>query len=488
VAQKAQTPCRLADHNNVAPLAPLVEGFRWLNSDPLDLNKLAGRVRILVFWSFACEASLVRLRQVQRLAAGAGEAVVPVAVHTPRYEFEEDAEKVMLALAQHRIEIPVLHDPDYVTWNRFNPEGWPATVVIDGNGRVVGSQQGTANLDVITEAVTTALTQLQNEIGSIKNLPPVYDAAVPLLDTEQFAFPTSAAHLNNGDVVVADSGNDRLVVLRLNDDRVASDAVAVINEFTMPGSIAPAADGQTFYVAEPSLGRISHVDLEAQTRRLCVYDLVSPSGLTTDIDGSLVVTDAGAETIYRVVDNPDGFVHIGAIAGAGWTGAADGPAADAELAQPSGIVRTEAGLVFCDGATNRLRLLTDRGKVTSVTNGDFLKRGLVDGPAHKALMQRPSDLAMLDDGAIVVADTGNSRLRRVANRRVRTLGAGSLNHPRGLCILPDGHLLVCDTFNHRIVVVAPDLASAWPLEIRDLSSPVDFIASNTDRATSSAAT
>jgi hypothetical protein len=78
---------------------------------------------------------------------------------------------------------------------------------------------------------------------------------------------------------------------------------------------------------------------------------------------------------------------------------------------------------------------------------------------------------VLDDGSILVADTGNNRLRRLANRRLRTLGLAGLNRPMGICALPGGHLAVADTGNHRIVIVDPDLHTAWPLVLRGVLPP-----------------
>jgi glucose/arabinose dehydrogenase len=112
--------------------------------------------------------------------------------------------------------------------------------------------------------------------------------------------------------------------------------------------------------------------------------------------------------------------------------------------------------------------------VTTITGNGFFEWGLVDGPAHKAMLQRPSDLAVLDDGSIIVVDTGNDRLRRLANRRIRTLGLAGLSRPAGVCTLPGGRLLVADTGNNRLVVVDTDLQTAWPLALQGVLPPRDL--------------
>lgn len=424
-----------------------------------------------MFWSYGCEASLVRVRQIADIVKSTDDPITAIAVHTPRFPFEEPVEQVRSAVAQHRLSIPVVHDPDYKTWNSYNPEGWPATIVVDARGRVIGAQAGTGDIDIVMDCITMALqTVVATEHSREMSQQPI---AAPLpLPEGNLAYPTSIAVRANGEIVVADSANNRLLGFELSADLRQATAVAEIEGFDRPMTVvADAAEG--LYVTEPSKGRVSHLDLAERSRRLLTEDMVSPTGLTIDTDNSLVVTDSGAEKIYRLVPGAH-TVTFGLIAGSGRTGAQDGGAADADLAQPTGIVRTEVGLVFCDSASSNVRLLTDGGKVATITGNGFFDWGLVDGPAHRAMMQRPSDVAVLDDGSLIIVDTGNNRLRRLASRRIRTLGLAGLNRPTGLCALPSGHLLVSDTGNNRIVVVDTDLQTAWPLALHGVLPPRDL--------------
>ncbi|MEM7340344.1 MAG: hypothetical protein AAF467_16925 [Actinomycetota bacterium] len=455
-------------------MAPVVEGSEWLNVDPITWSDLRGRAVVVLFWSFGCEASLLRVRQLEILADRWDGELVVLAVHTPRFPYEEDADEVRLALSRYRIRVPVLHDPEYITWNRYNPDGWPATVTVDPRGRVLGTQAGTSDVALLADSVTLAL----------ETSPHPVEAAAPqarllLEPVGPVAFPTSVTVRSSGELVVADTGNDRLLLFEFADDLRRAIAVAEIDGFEHPSAVAADAhDG--LFVAETATGAISYLDLERSQRQLLTNELVAPTGLEVDVDGSLVVTDAGAERLYRLIVASSGAITMGLIAGSGTTGSTDGTAAEAALAQPVGVARTEVGLVFCDAASSNVRLLTDRGRVATITGNGFFEWGLVDGPAHRAMFQRPSDLTVLPDGSIVIVDTGNNRLRRLANRRIRTLGLSGLRQPAGVCALADGHLLVADTGNHRIVVVDTDLQTAWPLELvgvpvpgerRRLSSP-----------------
>ena len=461
----------MADQSIVYPVAPPVDGQDWLNTRAIGLGSLRGNVVILVFWSFGCEASLLRVRQVEEMVADSNAPLRAIAVHTPRFPFEEPTRAVRDAVAQHHIRLPVVHDPGYETWNAYNPAGWPATVVVNARGRVLGAQAGTGDVELLRETIALGLQTVAGPIetaGSNEARPasPTSRATVdrlPLPDAD-LAFPTSISMLANGELIVADYGNDRLLAFRLSSDLRRATAVAEIGGFDRPyGVLVDSTDG--VYVTEPAVGTINHLDLRAKTRRVLTEDLVSPTGMCEDSDGSIVIADSGSEQLYRLINEGEHTVTMGLIAGSGRTGSRDGAAADAELAQPVGVARTEVGLVFCDAAASNIRLLTDTGKIATITGNGFFDWGLVDGPAHKAMLQRPSALTVLDDGSIVIVDTGNNRLRRLTGRRIRTLGLAGLSRPAGICRTVTGHLIIADTGNCRLVVVEPDLQTAWPLRL-----------------------
>ena len=135
---------------------PPIDGQDWLNTQPIDLLSLRGDVVLIVFWSFGCEASLLRLRQIEARVADPDVPIRAIAVHTPRFPYEEPADAVRAAIAQHHIRLPVVHDPEYTTWNAYNPEGWPATVVVNARGRVLGAQAGSHDIGLLDDTIELA--------------------------------------------------------------------------------------------------------------------------------------------------------------------------------------------------------------------------------------------------------------------------------------------------------------------------------------------
>lgn len=65
-----------------------------------------------------------------------------VGVHTPEFPFEKSTANVQAALKQFDIRYPVAQDNMYGTWSAYRNQYWPATYLIDANGRIVYQHYG----------------------------------------------------------------------------------------------------------------------------------------------------------------------------------------------------------------------------------------------------------------------------------------------------------------------------------------------------------
>jgi sugar lactone lactonase YvrE len=170
-----------------------------------------------------------------------------------------------------------------------------------------------------------------------------------------------------------------------------------------------------------------------------------------------------------------------------------GPATSAELGTPQGVAVDRAGnLLIADTHNNRVRVVAESTGTLygqAMTAGDIYtvvgdgRRGYHGdgGPATSAKLYSP-DAAMVDSaGNLVIGDTGNERVRVVAEStgtfygKAMTTGdihtvAGNgtegysgdggpargaqLNEPGGVSVDQAGNLLIADTYNNRIRAVA----------------------------------
>ncbi len=476
-------------------VAPPIDGTYWLNTDPIGPDVWRRRTTVLVFWTLGCEASRSLLHRLERLHHKLGGEVTVIAVHSPRFQDEQDIDRVRETVDRLGLTIPVLHDPHLTTWGRYNPPGWPAVVLINHRGKVVASGAGVGT-SVLAEAIdqTRKVAASKRHASEARSAAGKRAASAPLpvpaplpraphRVLDELRYPTGLAMVdtaNHGELLaVVDSGNDRLITLEFDELSGQAFVVDEITGLDHPSSVC-ALDVDTLAVSEPDTGRVVGVDLVNKSTWTISNNLIRPLGLMTDRDGSLVVADAGADQLIRLSNvgraertsaAEDGDTR-GVVAGSGTTGCDDGQAGRATLAQPVDLIRSGKGIAFVDLATSAVRVLTDTGNVLTSSCSSFREAGLVDGPLPKAVFDRPRAITRLDDNSLVVTDSGTSRLRRIANRRVTTIGARGLRQPEALLSL--GHnVLVADTGNHRLVVVDRDAQTVRPVTINGLVPAFD---------------
>lgn len=130
--------------------APEFAGIQqWMNSPPLTMESLKGKVVLVDFWTYSCINCVRTLPYLTAWDAKYREAgLVIVGVHAPEFEFEKDPANVALALKARGIRYPVGLDNGLATWLAFKNRYWPAHYLIDREGRVVYTHFGEGKYDV----------------------------------------------------------------------------------------------------------------------------------------------------------------------------------------------------------------------------------------------------------------------------------------------------------------------------------------------------
>ena len=175
----------------------------------------------------------------------------------------------------------------------------------------------------------------------------------------------------------------------------------------------------------------------------------------------VVVAMAGIHQLWALTLDPDPVLgRLEVLAGTTQEGLRDGPGDTAWLAQPSGLAPSADGLRVwvADAETSALRTWSADGLTTQVGTGLF-DFGHRDGPAGEARLQHPLGVVELPDGSAAICDTYNGAIRRFdpATNRVTTLATG-LAEPSDAVVesASDGtaRLVVVESAAHRLVRVA----------------------------------
>ncbi len=141
---------------------------RWLNSEPLTMQSLKGKVVLVDFWTYSCInciRTLPYLTDWDHKYRDMG--LVIVGVHAPEFEFEKRTANVEDAIAQHGIRYPVAQDNRLSTWLNFRNRYWPAHYLIDRQGQVVYTHFGEGQYEV-TENNIRYLLGLKEKGETIK--------------------------------------------------------------------------------------------------------------------------------------------------------------------------------------------------------------------------------------------------------------------------------------------------------------------------------
>ena len=119
-------------------VAPEFTGItQWLNSDPLTLASLKGKVVLVDFWTYTCINCIRTLPHLTNwYNQYKDEGLVIVGVHAPEFAFEKETKNVQKALIEHAINYPVAQDNNFATWKAYDNQYWPAKYLIDANGQV----------------------------------------------------------------------------------------------------------------------------------------------------------------------------------------------------------------------------------------------------------------------------------------------------------------------------------------------------------------
>lgn len=108
---------------------------QWINSSPLGVSDLKGKVVLVQFWTFACincQRTLPYITRWHKQYARQGLQVV--GIHTPEFPFERDVNNVKRALKQYQINYPVALDNEYKTWEAYQNNYWPHLFLADRQG------------------------------------------------------------------------------------------------------------------------------------------------------------------------------------------------------------------------------------------------------------------------------------------------------------------------------------------------------------------
>ncbi|WP_414929880.1 thioredoxin family protein [Variovorax sp. Root473] len=147
--------------SRAAEMAPEFQNIdQWLNSQPLKLQELRGKVVLVDFWTYTCINCLNHLPHVKEWNEKyKDKGLVVVGVHTPEFAYEKSTKNVQDAINRLQIKHAVAQDNHYATWKAFNNQYWPAVYLIDKQGKIVYSHFGEGSYGTTEKKIQALLAE-----------------------------------------------------------------------------------------------------------------------------------------------------------------------------------------------------------------------------------------------------------------------------------------------------------------------------------------
>ncbi|RIK88155.1 MAG: hypothetical protein DCC67_01015 [Planctomycetota bacterium] len=109
----------------------------WINSEPLTMESLRGKVVVVHFFAFGCINCIHNYPWYKQWYSDlSGQGLVIVGVHTPETEAENDNDSLRASLEKTGLRFPVAVDKQKKTWEAWSNGIWPSVYIVDKQGRL----------------------------------------------------------------------------------------------------------------------------------------------------------------------------------------------------------------------------------------------------------------------------------------------------------------------------------------------------------------
>lgn len=271
----------------------LIPGGVWINSSPLTLASLRGKVVVIDFWTYSCincQRTLPYLKQWHKTYADKG--LVIIGVHAPEFEFEKSEKNVRKAVEDFGLEYPIMQDNNFATWRAYENHYWPAKYFIDKDGYIRYTHFGEGAYDESERVIQELLKEAGAESVSQRIENPTYQnyAQTP----ETYLGYERIRNFASPEKIVPNESKQYVLPARLSRNGVAYGGEwAVMGEY-----------------AHPQKGAVLELDFEAKEVFLVmrpksgvgqVRVLVDGEGRSLGEDVVDGVVTVQADTLYRLV-------------------------------------------------------------------------------------------------------------------------------------------------------------------------------------------
>lgn len=152
------------DKTDQAP--EIISGGEWINSKPLTIANLRGKVVLIDFWTYTCINCIRTLPYLQNWSEKyKDQGLIVIGVHSPEFEFEKDLDNVKKAVKDFGLTYPIVQDNNFDTWRAYANQYWPAKYLIDKDGNIRYTHFGEGNYDETEKMIQQLLKENHQKVN-----------------------------------------------------------------------------------------------------------------------------------------------------------------------------------------------------------------------------------------------------------------------------------------------------------------------------------
>jgi thiol-disulfide isomerase/thioredoxin len=184
-------------------MIPSLKGANgWINTKPLALGDLHGKVVLIDFWTYSCINWRRTLPYLREWAAKyKDQGLVVIGIHTPEFSFERSIENVSRSVIEMGISYPVALDNNFDIWRSFKNQYWPALYLIDATGKIRFQKFGEGDYQECELQIRKLLSKdlVGETVSATSTHPPQPDGYETAADWDHLRSPETYLGYNRSD-------------------------------------------------------------------------------------------------------------------------------------------------------------------------------------------------------------------------------------------------------------------------------------------------
>jgi thiol-disulfide isomerase/thioredoxin len=136
------------------------EGVTWINSPPLTMEELRGKVVLIDFWEYTCinciRTFATNKEWYERYHRYGFEII---GVHDPEFDIAYPVRNVRKAVKRFGLPYPIVVDDRFQIWNAYHNSTWPNRFLIDAKGFVRFNRSGEGSDGAMEKAIQMLLKE-----------------------------------------------------------------------------------------------------------------------------------------------------------------------------------------------------------------------------------------------------------------------------------------------------------------------------------------